>query len=232
MWRWGDIVLDHLSLQFDGADILMKPFPSGFKSSAESAIKERTVYKVNLVEKMHSFFIDGIIRDATAVGRYSQPPPTSVLYEQRNCILLAIYRLVADEDLYNMFCEVAMCSPLDVNPLRPYRECVDYTRRGGLAHVDVQCLKIGGKYLIRADGRSSEPRIISMHINQDPIATVSTSTAMYRHHMSAIKDILLNAVDKPLVSEYGDPKRQNSAGRQNSAKDASIMILNLRAGCL
>ena len=51
----GSSVLDHLSLQFDGADILMKPFPSGFKASAESAIKERTGYKINLVGKMQSF---------------------------------------------------------------------------------------------------------------------------------------------------------------------------------
>ena len=86
----GGRVLDHLSLQLDGADVIMKPSPSGHKASAESAIEERAARKANLVEKMHSFSLDVIIREATAVDRYSQPPPTSILYEQGNCILLAI----------------------------------------------------------------------------------------------------------------------------------------------
>ena len=63
-----------------------------------------------------------MIRDATAVGRYSQPPPTSVLYVQGNCILLAIYRLAGDADLYNTFGEVAMGRPPDGKTLRSYRE--------------------------------------------------------------------------------------------------------------
>ena len=71
-----------------------------------------------------------------------------------------------------------------------------------------------------------------MRIDQDARATVSTSDVMYFLHMSAIKDILHNAVDKPLVFEYGDPKRQNSEGPQNSAKAASIVILNMRSGRL
>ena len=36
-------VLEHLSLQFDGADIFTKPFPPGFKSPAESVTKAKTV---------------------------------------------------------------------------------------------------------------------------------------------------------------------------------------------
>ena len=125
-----------------------------------------------------------------------------------------------------------MSTTLDGKPLRSYRECFDSTRRGGVAHVAVHCLEIGGKYLIRADGRSSEPHCLRMHIDQDARATVSKSTGMYFRHTSAIRDILLNAVDRPLVSEYGDAMRRNSAGPQNSANDASITILNLGDGCL
>ena len=182
---------------------------------------------------MHSFFMDSIIQDATGVERYPQPPPTSVLYAHGNCILLAIYRLVDDTDLYSTFCEVATGRPLDGNPIRSYRECVEYTRCEGLVHVDVQCLKPGGKYLIHADGRASEPHCLSMYINQDSMAMVSSSDAVYIHHMSDIKDILLKSLDKPIVLEYGGAKRQNSSGSQNSARrDASVSILNLRAGSL
>ena len=183
---------------------------------------------------MHSFFLDQIICDATVFGRYSQPPPTSVLYEKGNCIILSIYiyRPVGDADLYNTFREVATGRPLDVKNLRSYRECVDYTRCGGLVHVDVHCLEIGGIYLIHADGRSSEHHCLIMRRHQDAIATVSTSAAMYFRHMSAIKELLLDAVDKPLVPEYGEPERKNSSGPQNSTKAASIMILNLGDGRL
>ena len=149
-----------------------------------------------------------------------------------NCILLAIYRLVCDVGLYNTFGDVATSRPLDGKTRRPYRECVDYTRRGGLVPVDVHCLEIGGRYLIRAAGRSSEPHCVIMHIDQDARATFSTSTSMYFHHMSAIKDILLRAVDKPLVFRIHRPGAGNSAVPQNSTKDASLMILNLRDGRL
>ena len=66
-----------------------------------------------------------------------------------------------------------------------------------------------------------------MHINKDAIAPISTAEVMYIRHMSAINDILLNAVDMPLVFEYGDPRRGNSDISHNSKKAASIMILNL-----
>ena len=89
-------------------------------------------------------------------------------------------------------------------------------------------MRIGGG----GGGPAGVPHCLRTHIDQDAMATASTSPVSYFRQMFAIKDILLNAVDKPLVSEYGDPKRQNSAGTQNSAKAASIMILNLRAGCL
>ena len=85
-----------------------------------------------------------IIREATVVGRYDQPPLTSALYAHGNCILLALYRLIEDEDLYSTFCEIATGRPLGGKILRSYRECVDFTRCAELAHVDAQCLKIGG----------------------------------------------------------------------------------------
>ena len=56
-----DSVLEHLSAQFDGSDILTQPSPSGFKATADSSISERTWYRANLVGEHHAFPPDKII---------------------------------------------------------------------------------------------------------------------------------------------------------------------------
>ena len=43
--------LEHISLQFGGADVLINPMPGDFKKSAEDAIYRKTDFKVKLVEK-------------------------------------------------------------------------------------------------------------------------------------------------------------------------------------
>ena len=57
----GDSALAHLSLQFDDAEILTKPFRAGFKATAGSAISEMDVYRGGLVGELHSFPLDEII---------------------------------------------------------------------------------------------------------------------------------------------------------------------------
>ena len=49
--------------------------------------------------------------------------------------------------------------------------------------------------------------------------------------MAGIKEILPKSVDKPIVSEYGfQKKKQPSVGSNQSAKAASVNLLNLKAG--
>ena len=67
-------------MQFDGADIIARPFPTDFKATAEAAISETTGYKVNLVGGRHDFPIDRIICDAAAYDRYTHRPQKSILY--------------------------------------------------------------------------------------------------------------------------------------------------------
>ena len=47
----GELYLAHMGLQFDGADVLVRPFPDNFRSQAETWIQKRTGFRVNLVEK-------------------------------------------------------------------------------------------------------------------------------------------------------------------------------------
>ena len=104
------------------------------------------------------------------------PPATSILYEPGNCILLAIYRLVGDVGLYNTYCEVSLRMPIEGKRARPYKDCVDYTQRCDLNHVEVGDLKNGGRYLIHADGRSEDPHCLIMQIDKDGASRVSTSS--------------------------------------------------------
>ena len=42
----GGPFLAHMSLQFDGADVLIRPFPGNFRTKAETWIEERTGFRV------------------------------------------------------------------------------------------------------------------------------------------------------------------------------------------
>ena len=225
-----DYALDHISLQFDGADILMRPFPPNFKTGAEEAIKARTGYDVTLVEKHHEFFTDAVINKAAEVERYAHPPQSSVLYDQGNCIILAIYRHVGDVDIYNTFCDIAASKPLGGKKVRSYRDCVDYAKCCDLTAVDVDSIKVGGRYLIHADGRSEEPHCLSMYIDHEGTAKISTASAMYYHPISAAMDIIRKSVDKPILSQYQDTRLAKSVGSQNSASNSALNLLNLQAG--
>ena len=86
--------LDHISLQFDGAYLLMSPMPDDFKKSAEEAIYRKTGFKVNLLEKRRRFLLEVLLKRATEVERNTDPTPGSPLYDRGDCILLSIYRLV------------------------------------------------------------------------------------------------------------------------------------------
>ena len=60
--RTGEITceLQHLSLQFGGGEILLAHFPENSKSPAESAIKAKSGFDVNLVEKEHRFSLENV----------------------------------------------------------------------------------------------------------------------------------------------------------------------------
>ena len=89
----------HVSLQFDGADVLIRHFPEDSRSQAEAWIEKETGFRVELVEKSHYFPEDYVMRDAVDVGHAPCPGRNSSLAEKGNCILLALYRLIGSPDL-------------------------------------------------------------------------------------------------------------------------------------
>ena len=103
--------LQHLSLQFEGGEILLMPFPENSKSSAEAAIKEKSGFGVNLAEKGRRFFLGELYGSAIRAERLESPITGSIIYECGNCIILSISRLVGDSDLCQSSDEVARKQP-------------------------------------------------------------------------------------------------------------------------
>ena len=83
--------MDHISLQFGGAEVLMRPFPADFKNSAEIFAARQTGFTANPVGNPHKFLLGRVISDAIAIERIARPDAKSPLFERGSCILLAIY---------------------------------------------------------------------------------------------------------------------------------------------
>ena len=96
--EWGS-ELALLSLQFDGADVLLRPFRDDFGPRAEAWIEGETGFRVALAEKTHRFFGDYVARDAFDVEEAPCPGRNSPLKEKGNCILLEMYRLAGHPDM-------------------------------------------------------------------------------------------------------------------------------------
>ena len=89
----------HVSLQFGGADVLLRSPPEDFRSRAEAWIEKETGFRVELVEKANYFPDDFVMRDAVDVERAPFTGRNSSLAEKGNCISLAMYRLIGSPDL-------------------------------------------------------------------------------------------------------------------------------------
>ena len=191
--------MDHISLQFDGAEIAMRPFPPDFKGSAELFIAKKTGFKVNLVEKSHHFLLDLVIREAITSGRIACPDAKSPLFEKGNGILLAMFLLEGDEDLCGTYEDVARNRRLNGATVRSYMDCLSYVGGCSLALVSEADMKIGGKYIIHADGRADEPYCLPMRVSADEMVEVSSGSAKYYHNMAEMREIISRSIDKPTL---------------------------------
>ena len=67
-------VVEHMSLQYDGSEVLIPQPPDNSKSLSQDAIFCRGGYSVNLVEEHHLFFTDNVIKESTTAVRATTPP--------------------------------------------------------------------------------------------------------------------------------------------------------------
>ena len=223
-------VLEHISLQFDGAEVLMDSFPPDFKGSAERAIARDTGFSVCLSEKRHFFAGDEIAISAVSAYQSLDPPCGSILYEPGNCVILALYRVRDDKDFLDVYETVARNRPTCERKVRSYGDCVDYLCRGALSHVCIQDLRPGGRYLLRADGRESDPHCFSMVVDKIGVATISSGTASYKHYIQAVKDILAESVDKPLALAFASDGKQSVHSGSRGIEGQHGGLMKLQAG--
>ena len=223
-------VLDHISLQFDGAEISMRPFPMDFKCSAEKFISEKTGFKVNLVEKTHKFLLDLVSCDAESIGRIQVPDARSPLYEQGNSVLLAMYILEGDIDMCSTYEEIATCRPISGRPVRSYFDCVSYIGGCALSPVLESDLKIGGKYIIHADGRGAEPSCLPLQISKSGKAEVTASIVKYTHNLQDMREMIACAIDKPILFEYSKADSESSSSSNRGKNNDDVVLRTLLAG--
>ena len=96
--KWGSF-LSHMIQQFDGADLMIRPFPGDFRSSAGRRIEDKTGFRANLAGRNHNFFAGNVVREAVEVDNSPPLPIDSILGKPGNCIFLALYRLDGGAEL-------------------------------------------------------------------------------------------------------------------------------------
>ena len=226
----GGPYLTHMSLQFDGADVMIRPFPDNFRPQAETWIEERTGFRVDLVEKKHFFFAEYITREAVEISNLPLPPRTSSLRKPGNCILLALYRLVGNQEMAKVLEEVLLVRGNMQPVVRSYKECLEIIGSGYLTYAESAQLTVGRKFLIHADGRDNEPHCMSATVERSGAVKISTGDMQYVHHMRDFKEILSKSIDKPILMRYSE-NACHSAGSSNASSLGSYdLLLGMKAG--
>lgn len=80
-------MLEHTSIQLDGADVIIRQSPNNSKPSAQAAILAWGGYAVNLFGRKHSFLIGNVVNGPFSAGRDAAPAYKSALYYIGKCAL-------------------------------------------------------------------------------------------------------------------------------------------------
>ena len=163
-------------------------------------------------------------------NRSLDPPAGSILYEPVRCGVLALYRVRADKDFLDVYETVAGNRHIEERKVRSRGDCVDYLLRGALSHVCIAEVRLGGRYLLRADGRESEPHCFSMVVDKKVIATISSGVANYSRDIQAVKDILAASVDKPLVLAFASASKPSGSSGSRGIEGENDGLVKLQAG--
>ena len=150
-----------MSLQFDGADVAIAPFPGNSRASSERWIRDKTGFSVNLVEKKHNFFASNVVAGAVEVENAPPLHYDSILGKPGNCSLLDLYRLTGNSELAKVIQDVLQMGGGIQPSESPYKECIQIVGDGSLTYADISHITDGQKFLIHADGRGNGPHCLS-----------------------------------------------------------------------
>ena len=168
--------------------------------------------------------------DAISAQHHLSPPRGSILFGDGECIILSLYRIADDVDLYETFSEVTSRNPISSPKVRKYGHCIDILKTGDLRPDEVGDLKAGRKYLVHADGKEGEPHCVSLCVAADGTVGVSDGEATYVHYISSIRGIFEAAIDKPVLFEYTQSKGGfTNSYSQNESQDAAVNLLDMYA---
>ena len=221
--------LSHMSLQFDGADVAILPFPDDFRDSAERWILDTTGFRVNLVEKRHKFFGSNVVAGAVEVENAPPLPYDSILEKPGNSILLALCRLAGNSELAEVIQEAILTRGGTQPPTRSYRECLLIVGDGNLTYAENHQVTYGQKFLIHAEGRGGEPECVCAVVDKAGKVKISMRDKTYVHLLRGFKDILDTSIDKPILMKYSASATRSAEAPSNSAFEGNI-LLGMKAG--
>ena len=201
-----------------------------FKQSTESFVAKKTGFNVNLVEKTHKFLLELVISDPDSIERIGLPDAKSPLYEEGNCILRALYLLGNDRDICGTYEEVARSRGINGSPVRPYTDCISYIGECSLSLVAESDLKIGGGYIIHADGKADEPHCLPLYINRGGKDEVTSSPVKYIRNLPEMREMIAIAIDKPILFEYSSVDTESGNSSQRAKNIDDMLLRTLLAG--
>ena len=101
---------------------------------------------------------------------------------------------------------------------------------GYLTYADSTQLKIGRKFLIRADGRGNEPHCLCAKVERPGKVTITTGDKQYVHHVRDLKEILSKSIDKPILLQYSETERRSAGSSDTSSLAAYGLLLGMKEG--
>ena len=101
---------------------------------------------------------------------------------------------------------------------------------GYLTYADSTQLKIGRKFLIRADGRGNEPHCLCAKVERSGKVKIATGDKQYVRNMSDFKQILDKSIDKPILLQYSATACRSDGSSHTSSLEAHDLLLAMKAG--
>ena len=94
--------------------------------------------------------------------------------------------------------------------------------------VDIEDVREGAKYVIHSEGKADEPDCVSILGPEPGVANIYDGNTVYRISAIALRAILPDSANKPLVLEFPDSEECTESGR--CASRESNYTLDMKAG--
>ena len=126
-------------------------------------------------------------------------------------------------DVYAAMDQIARGSPLEGSKVWSYRQCRAMLCYGGISIVDIEDVREGAKYVIRADGKGGVPHCVSILAPEPEVANIYDVNTVWEISAISIRGIPPDSVDKPILLEFPDSEEYTESGQYASCESNYIL---------